>query len=95
MGMRCMAFLDSDHSERHVLAELCAYSQFVSPGCYLVVHDTHLGGNPVFDDTQYQNDPMSAVRKFMEGNEEFETDMSRERFMMTYSPQGWLKRVTL
>jgi len=39
---RAMVMLDSDHHKKHVLKELKLYSQFVSPGCYLIVHDTEL-----------------------------------------------------
>lgn len=35
--------LDSDHSCYHVMAELSAYKDLVSPGQYLIVQDTYLG----------------------------------------------------
>ena len=37
------AFLDSDHSKSHVLAELQAYSDFVTPGSYIVATDGVMG----------------------------------------------------
>jgi cephalosporin hydroxylase len=89
-GKRVMVFLDSDHHEKHVAAELKAYASLVTPGCYLVVHDTLLGGNPLQVDTG--ENPMAAVKKFMDGNEEFETDRTREKFLMTFSPSGFLRR---
>lgn len=39
-GKRVMVTLDSDHSAKHVAAEIAAYGPLVSPGCYLVVEDT-------------------------------------------------------
>jgi cephalosporin hydroxylase len=89
-GKRVMVFLDSDHHEKHVAAELKAYASLVTPGCYLVIHDTLLGGNPLTVDTD--ENPMAAVKKFMVGNDDFETDRSREKFLMTFSPNGFLRR---
>lgn len=38
-----MVTLDSNHSCYHVMAELSAYKDIVSPGQYLIVQDTYLG----------------------------------------------------
>lgn len=93
-GKRVMVFLDSNHFAEHVAKELKIYSEFVSPDCYLWVHDTMLGGNPVTD--PFMNDdpgPMKAVKEFMQESNTFVADASREKFMITFSPNGWLKKM--
>jgi len=36
---------------------------------------------------------MEAVKRFLAGNQDFEVDRSKERFMLTVSPSGYLRRV--
>jgi cephalosporin hydroxylase len=90
-GRKTMVILDSDHHEPHVSGELRAYSGLVSVGCYLVVEDTNLNGHPVVPD--HGPGPMEAVEAFLPASPEFEVDRSRERFMLTLNPGGFLKRV--
>jgi cephalosporin hydroxylase len=74
-----------------VSGELRSYSGLVSVGCYLVVEDTNLNGHPVLPD--HGPGPMEAVEAFLRAAPEFEVDGSRERFMLTLNPGGFLKRV--
>ena len=37
--------------------------------------------------------PWEAVDEFLKGNDAFEIDRHRERFLFTFSPNGYLKRV--
>jgi len=91
-GKKTLITLDSDHSMGHVLQELSAYAPLVSPGSYIVVEDTHLDGVPT--DPSFGPGPMAAVRKFLEqgGAKKFEQDLTREAYVMTFNPGGWLKR---
>ena len=89
---RTMVVLDSDHSEAHVAAELAAYHSIVSPGCFLIVEDTDINGHPVLPD--HGPGPMEAVEAFLPTAPQFIVDESRERFMLTLHPRGYLKRVS-
>jgi cephalosporin hydroxylase len=89
---RVMVVLDSDHSAAHVRRELELYSPLVSPGCYLVVEDTNVNGHPVF--RSHGPGPMEALQDFLAGNQEFSSDLAREKFAITFSPRGWLRRKT-
>jgi len=86
---KVMITLDSSHATDHVLDELAAYADLVTPGNYLVVEDTHLSGHPVEFD---EGDPWSAVEEFLSRDKRFERDRSRERHGMTFNPGGWLRR---
>jgi cephalosporin hydroxylase len=86
-----MAVLDSNHHKEHVLSELRAYSRIVTVGQYLIVEDTNLNGRPVLP--EYGPGPHEAVQEFLAEDRRFEVDRSREKFMMTFNPGGFLKRV--
>jgi cephalosporin hydroxylase len=86
-----MVVLDSDHSHAHVAAEIAAYSSLVTPGCYLVVEDTNVNGNPVLP--EWGPGPMEAVDEFLDDTQLFARDPAREKFMMTFNPGGYLRRV--
>jgi cephalosporin hydroxylase len=88
---RTMVVLDSNHSRDHVLTELEAYAPLVSVGQYLVVEDTNLNGHPVLPG--FGPGPAEALEAWLPSHPEFEVDRSRERFMVTSNPGGWLRRV--
>jgi cephalosporin hydroxylase len=86
-----LVVLDSDHSHDHVLAELRAYAWLVTPGSYLVVEDTNINGHPVYQ--HFGPGPMEAVEDFLKENDAFAVDRSREKFLLTFNPAGWLKKL--
>jgi cephalosporin hydroxylase len=91
-GGRLLVLLDSDHSARHVLAELRAWHTRVPVGSYLVVEDTNVHGHPVFP--SHGPGPMEAVDAFLAENDNFVIDQSKHKFFMTFNPRGFLKRVS-
>lgn len=88
---RVMVVLDSDHSAKHVLAELNALAELVTPGCYLVVEDGNLNGHPVL--RRFGPGPTEALREFLRTNTDFEVDFDREkRHMISFNPGGYLRK---
>jgi cephalosporin hydroxylase len=87
-GKRVMVVLDSDHKQPHVAEELRVWGDLVSPGCYLVVEDTALG-------TRYLpgwGGSLAALEAWLPSHPDFERDPSREKFLVTVNPGGYLRR---
>jgi len=90
-GKKVLVILDSDHHKDHVLKELFAYSPFVQVGGYIIVQDTNTNGHPVIPG--WGPGPMEAVEEFLAVDKHFESDLGRERLLLTFCPLGFLKRV--
>ena len=88
-GRRTLIVLDSDHSQAHVDAELEAYAPLVPVGCYLIVEDSNIG--------QIRPDlmpgPLQSIETFLASRSDFVIDREREKFLLTFNPSGYLKRV--
>jgi cephalosporin hydroxylase len=85
-----LVILDSDHSREHVAGELRCYAPLVTSGSYLIVEDTNVNGHPVLAD--FGPGPMEALHEFIAESDEFEVDPSREKFMLTFNPRGYLRK---
>jgi cephalosporin hydroxylase len=79
-GKRVLVILDSLHTADHVRDELAAYAPLVSLGSYIIVQDTMAGS-------------IKAVNAFLEENDSFRADRDRERFVITNTVKGYLRRV--
>ncbi len=102
-GETVLVLLDSDHSKKHVEAELEAYHELVTPGSYIVatdgimrdVHDSPRGKMEWF----YDN-PAVAAEEFAAAHKEFvieqpdwpfnESDLTEN---ITHWPSAWLRRI--
>jgi len=91
-----MVCLDSNHTHEHVLRELQLYSPFVTEGSYLVVFDTIVEDMPkdMYDRPWNVGDnPKTAVREFLKGNEDFEVDhFIDNKLLISVCPEGYLKK---
>ena len=88
-----IVILDSDHSRDHVLKELEMYHGFVTKDSYLVVEDSNLNGHPVYSGFGQGPGPMEALEEFLPKHPEFIIDKSKEKFLMSFNPNGYLKRI--
>jgi cephalosporin hydroxylase len=86
-----LVILDSDHSEEHVTRELELFAPYVTVGSCLIVEDTNLNGHPIYP--EFGSGPMEAVRRFCERTPAFVPDEGREKFLLTFNPRGFLKRI--
>lgn len=97
-GRRTMVALDSNHTHEHVLGELRLYSQLVHAGSYLVVFDTALEYvrdlNADARPWGVGNNPLTAIRAFLEENDRFVVDDSIDsKLLLTVAPGGYLRCV--
>jgi len=71
---------------------LRSYSVLIKPGDYLIVEDSichhglSVGPEP---------GPYEAIETFVNENSDFEIDRSRESFLITWNPKGYLRRRSL
>jgi len=88
---KVMVSLDSAHDKDHVLEELRIYSRLVTRGSYIIVEDTNLSGHPVVPTDELG--PMEAVEEFLKDNKGFVIDKTREKFYLSFNPNGYLKKI--
>jgi cephalosporin hydroxylase len=91
-----MVLLDSNHTRDHVLAELKLYERLVSKNSYMVVFDTRassLAQVGICKSVYRKNGPSEAIASFLEENKKFEVDRSYNKLFVSYTLDGFLKRV--
>jgi cephalosporin hydroxylase len=81
-GRKALILLDAQESKIHMSKDLTHYALPVAAGSYIIVHDT------------VKAEVYEAVQQFVKHNDNFQIDHSRERFLITLSPSGFLKKVS-
>jgi cephalosporin hydroxylase len=93
-GRSALVIQDADHSKEIVLADLCNYSDLVPRNGYFIVEDGIADVfNPGNGVGRLIEGPLCAVEEFLGKNGNFVIDESRERYLITQNPKGYLKRV--
>jgi cephalosporin hydroxylase len=81
---------DSSHEYENTLQLLRLYGDLVTVGSYFIVEDSicHHGL-----DVGPEPGPYEAINTFIQENDSFEIDRSREDFLITWNPCGYLKKI--
>jgi cephalosporin hydroxylase len=83
---------DSSHAYDNTLNVLRLYSKLIKPGDYFIIEDGICRHGL---DTGPKPGPYEAIEAFINENADFEIDRSRERFLLTWNPKGYLRRRTV
>lgn len=95
-----LVVLDSNHTHDHVRDELNIYAPLVSAKSYIVVFDTIVENLPDGYFSQKRpwgigNNPMTAVREFLQSNADFEIDYAiNNKLLISVAPNGYLRRLS-
>jgi cephalosporin hydroxylase len=100
-GKSVLIIHDADHSYQAVSEDLRNYQDLVNPPGYIIVEDTIEGLRGFqYSDFPYQtfirphsDKPLRAVFDFLKENKRFVIDRSREKWIITANPYGFLKCV--
>ena len=92
-GRTGLVIHDGDHTREHVLADLRAYAKFVKMDGYFIVEDTIIDLFRVGDGLGNLNGPLGAVEQFVREDPRFRIDPNCEKFVLTFNPRGYLKRI--
>jgi cephalosporin hydroxylase len=99
---KVMVILDSDHSKKHVAAEMEAYHSYVTPGSWMLVQDgimQMVADCPRGESTWVDDNPVSAIKEFLEKHDDFIVEQPEWLFNesplsqnITAHPSGWLRK---
>jgi len=84
---------DSSHTYENTLNVLRTYNSLVSKGSYFIVEDGIINHGLDFPNEYRSGGPYEAIETFIRENDNFVIDRSRERFIITWNPKGYLKKV--
>ena len=86
---------DAAHDKESVLKDLRNYSKLVSLNSYFIVEDGVVDlYRPSDSIGSFEDGPLAAIDEFLSQNPNFLADSERERYILTYNPRGFLKRIS-
>lgn len=91
-GASVLIIEDSSHTFENTLKVLEAYCGFIQPGGYFIIEDSIL--NHGLARPKLDRGPYEAIHEFISRHPEFEIDRSREKYLITWNPCGFLRRKT-
>lgn len=83
----------STHSYENTLNVLRTYNSLVSKGSCFIVEDSNINHDLVFPNEFRSGGPYEAIEEFVNENDDFIVDRTRERFVITWNPKGYLKKI--
>ena len=96
-GKKVLVIQDGAHDKKSVLRDMHNYAPLVNVGGYLVVEDgigdLYKPGELFGLDYGLGEGPLTAIMEFLRGRDDFVSDKSRERYLITAHPRGYLKRI--
>jgi cephalosporin hydroxylase len=94
-GKTVLVIQDGDHRKKQALEDLENYSRFISVNSYFIMEDGIVDLFHHDDGLGFQDaGPLAAVEEFLSRNSHFAIDPTRERYILTYNPKGFLKRIS-
>ena len=94
-GKKTLVIHDGDHRKGQVLEDLRNYAPFVSLNSYFIVEDGIVDLFHYGDGLGFAEDgPLAATEEFLRDNPNFIVDTDRERYILTYNPKGYLKKIS-
>jgi len=94
---KVMIIHDADHSAPMVLADLRSYADLVSKDSYFIVEDGIVdlfASGTLLGDVMGGPGPLPAIREFIASDKRFVVDRQCERYLLTYNPNGYLKKIS-
>lgn len=93
-GKTVMVCHDGDHKKEQVLKDMAQYAPLVTLGSYLIIEDSFLDLFRAGDGVGVMHDgPLKAIEEFIRTHPDFQVDQDCERYLLTYNPKGYLKRI--
>lgn len=84
---------DSSHTYENTLEILKLYSTLVTKDSYFIVEDSIISTGLEVNYIKHGGGPYRAINEFISQNNTFIVDRSREKFIVTWNPKGFLKKI--